>query len=58
MSITSIFRDYFKVKNEISRLNQIQQKLQNGLELVFYAETANDWIYFEGLIFGYLAQWI
>jgi hypothetical protein len=38
------------VRKEIARLKAMEASMPGGLELVFYAESKNDWIYFEGLI--------
>lgn len=43
-------RDNRHIRTEIARLNTTEASMPTGLEIVFYAESKNDWIYFEGLI--------
>lgn len=48
--------DIFYVRKEITRLKATEASMSGGLELVFYAESKNDWIYFEGLILELLEK--
>jgi hypothetical protein len=48
--ITSGFRNFLFARREVARLESMRTSTPGGLELVFYAESKNDWIYFEGLV--------